>query len=373
MEEDKDRTEEKGKKALAIIAILLCVFLLFFLLNTHMFSGSSKKDKEKKKDKFSLSADDVELDTPEEIKEWVESRYGKVELLSAAETGTGDNRRMECTFRDVEHDFPFRAWSKPSTFLSLDGEHFGYKGTGIGDNYIESFTNWICIQLRPILEEHGIECRDEINKNDISVLSISRAYSFRDNVLVSPSDLWRDDKAFVLSTVRSFNLPRLLDDKLSDMAVVKSAASVREPEPSETPEKKMTEEEVTVDKMLIFLRVSHEIDAEYIRRERVTVGEVPGLLDQVFYGHDVEGEITADTPVYLYYFRYEDKEFFVCDIKVHIVSDDGLRTETQYYQNYHTLRPNLNYPSSKGGNSDAENGNAGGGGGGGGQGGGPNE
>ncbi|MBR6999695.1 MAG: hypothetical protein IKI01_03660 [Lachnospiraceae bacterium] len=366
MEEDKDRTEEAGRKYFAIIAILICFFLVIFLMNPRMFSGSSKKDKEKKKDRFSLSPDDIELDTPEEIKECLEIRYGKVELLSAMETGTGDRRRMECTFRDVEHDFPFQAWSEPNTFLSLDGAHFGYKGAGIGDNYIESFTNWICIQLRPILEEHGIEWRDNIDKNDFSVLSIRRAYSFRDNVLVSPSDLWRDDKGFVLSTVRSFNLPWLLEGKLSDLCVIKSAASVKEPE------RPLTEEE-TVEKMLIFLRVVYKIEAEYIRREETTAGEVPGLLDQVFYEAEVTEEVTVDTPVYLYYFRYEDKEFFVCDIKVRTMSDDGYIRDIQYYQNYHTLRPDRDDPTLPGDDSDAGNGNAGGGGGGGGRSSGPNE
>ena len=357
MEEDRNRVEENGidesiicenrekenedgefgKKAFAIFAIFLVFLCLLLLLNPGMFKDLFKhKDKEKrKKNKFVWSADDVLLDTPEEIKNVIENRYGKMELLSSRETGTGDERRVECIFHDAEHDFSFRAWSEPRDYLTIDRKTFGYKGTYIGDNYIECFTNWISIQLRPLLEEHGIVFQNNIDKNSISARSLGRAYSFRDNVLVSPEDLWYDDKGFVLSTIRSFNPPRELEEKLSEVVVIKTWKSQNNAVTEEPTKIPLSEEEQTVKSMQRKLRETFSIEAEYVKREATTAGEVPGLMDQVFFYR----EVTEDTPVYLYIFRYEEKEFFMCDVEVRQISDDGQRGYILYYQNYQQLKP----------------------------------
>ena len=356
MEEDKNRIEETeidesiihengtaenedekfGKKAFAIFAIFLVFLFILVLLNPDGFKNLFKrKDKDKrKKDRFVLSADQVALDTPEEIRKTMEGRYGKAVLLSSQEIGTGRERHVECFLRDVEHDFPFRAWSSPSS-ISIDGATFGYKGTVIGDNYVECYTNWISIQLRPILEEHGIELRDSIDKNSWSARSLGRAYSFRDNVLVSPEDLWYDDKGFVLSTIRSFNPPREIEEKLSEVVVIKTWKSQNNAVTEEPTKIPLSEEEQTVKSMQRKLRETFSIEAEYVKREATTAGEVPGLMDQVFFYR----EVTEDTPVYLYIFRYEEKEFFMCDVEVRQISDDGQRGYILYYQNYQQLKP----------------------------------
>ncbi|MBO4484931.1 MAG: hypothetical protein J5738_06045 [Lachnospiraceae bacterium] len=347
----ENEDEEFGKKAFAIFAIFLVFLFILVLLNPDGFKNLFKrKDKDKrKKDRFVLSADQVALDTPEEIRKTMEDRYGKAVLLSSQEIGTGRERHVECFLRDVEHDFPFRAWSSPSS-ISIDGATFGYKGTVIGDNYVECYTNWISIQLRPILEEHGIELRDSIDKNSWSARSLGRAYSFRDNVLVSPEDLWYDDKAFVLSTIRTFNPPRAIEERLSEVVVIKTGKSIKDPP---------TEEE-TAKEMFNFLRVQFKIEAEYIRREATTAGDVPGLLDQVFYEVEVKEEVTENTPLFRYYFRYEDKEFYVCDIKVRVIDSRG-NGNIYYYQNYQTMSPDIYYPHGPGGGDDSANVSAGGG------------
>ena len=332
----ENEDEEFGKKAFAIFAIFLVFLFILVLLNPDGFKNLFKrKDKDKrKKDRFVLSADQVALDTPEEIRKTMEDRYGKAVLLSSQEIGTGRERHMECFLRDVEHDFPFRAWSSPSS-ISIDGATFGYKGTTIGDNYVECYTNWISIELRPILEEHGIELRDSIDKNSWSARFLGRAYSFRDNVLVSPEDLWYDDKAFVLSTIRSFNPPRAIEEKLSEVVVIKSGKSQNNAGTEEPTKIPLSEEEQTVKSMQRKLRETFSIEAEYVKREATTAGEVPGLMDQVFFYR----EVTEDTPVYLYIFRYEEKEFFMCDVEVRQISDDGQRGYILYYQNYQQLKP----------------------------------
>ncbi len=330
---EENRDGEFGKKAFAIFAIFLVFLCLLLLLNPGMFKDLFKhKDKEKrKKNKFVWSADDVLLDTPEEIKNVIENRYGKMELLSSRETGTGDERRVECIFHDAEHDFSFRAWSEPRDYLTIDRKTFGYKGTYIGDNYIESFTNWISIQLRPLLEEHGIVFQNNIDKNSMSARSLGRAYSFRDNVLVSPEDLWYDDKGFVLSTIRSFDPPREIEERLSGIVVIKT----RNSQSVEVTKVPLSEEEQTVKSMQRKLQETFSIEAEYVKREAATAGEVPGLMDQVFFYR----QVTEDTPVYLYIFRYEEKEFFMCDVEVRQISDDGQRGYILYYQNYQQLKP----------------------------------
>ena len=353
--ENREKENEDGefeKKAFAIFAIFLVFLFILVLLNPGRFKNLFKrKEKDKsKRDRVVFSPDGVVLDTPEEIEKEIETLYGEVELLSSRETGIGRDRCVECIFRDVAHDFPFRAWSTPAAFFSIDGANFAYKGTYIRSNYVESYTNWISIQLRPILEEHGIELRDSIDKNSWSARSLSRAYSFRDNVLVSPEDLWYDDKAFVLSTIRSFTPPRAIEEKLSEVVVIKTGKSIKDPP---------TEEE-TAKEMFNFLRVQFKIEAEYIRREATTAGDVPGLLDQVFYEVEVKEEVTENTPLFRYYFRYEDKEFYVCDIKVRVIDSRG-NGNIYYYQNYQTMSPDIYYPHGPGGGDDSANVSAGGG------------
>ena len=296
--EKENEDEEFGKKAFVIIAIFLAFLCILLLLNPGRFKNLFKrKEKDKsKRDRVVFSPDGVVLDTPEEIEKEIETLYGEVELLSSRETGTGRDRCVECIFRDVAHDFPFRAWSTPAAFFSIDGANFSYKGTYIRSNYVESYTNWISIQLRPILEEHGILYQSRIDKNSWSARSLGRAYSFRDNVLVSPEDLWYDDKAFVLSTIRSFNPPDEIEERLSGIVVIKT----RNSQSVEVTKVPLSEEEQTVKSMQRKLRETFSIEAEYVKREATTAGEVPGLMDQVFFYR----EVTEDTPVYLYIFRY---------------------------------------------------------------------
>ena len=333
----ENEDEEFGKKAFAIFAIFLVFLFILVLLNPGRFKNLFKrKEKDKsKRDRVVFSPDGVVLDTPEEIEKEIETLYGEVELLSSRETGIGRDRCVECIFRDVAHDFPFRAWSTPAAFFSIDGANFAYKGTYIRSNYVESYTNWISIQLRPILEEHGILYQSRIDKNSMSARSLGRAYSFRDNVLVSPEDLWYDDKAFVLSTIRSFNPPRAIEEKLSEVVVIKSGKSQNNAGTEEPTKIPLSEEEQTAQSMKRKMRDYFSIEAEYVRREATIAGEVPGLMDQVFFYR----EVTEETPVYLYIFRCEEKEFFVCDVEVRQISDDGQRGYILYYQNYQQLKP----------------------------------
>ncbi len=330
---EENRDGEFGGKAFAIFAIFLAFLCILLLLNPGGFKNLFKrKEKDKReRDRVVFSPDGVVLDTPKEIEKEIETLYGEVELLSSRETGIGRERCVECIFRDVAHDFPFRAWSTPAAFFSIDGANFAYKGTYIRSNYVESYTNWISIQLRPILEEHGILYQSRIDKNSMSARSIGRGYSFRDNVLVSPEDLWYDDKAFVLSTIRSFNPPRAIEERLSGIVVIKT----RNSQSVEVTKVPLSEEEQTVKSMQRKLQETFSIEAEYVKREATTAGEVPGLMDQVFFYR----EVTEDTPVYLYIFRYEEKEFFMCDVEVRQISDDGQRGYILYYQNYQQLKP----------------------------------
>jgi len=267
-----------------------------------------------------LDGKSVKLHTKEEMQKILDERYGDAEFVSMEENEEKHQRIF--TYRDAKYGFTYQVTSHPNS-VGMDGSTFYYDGAGIYFGYEEPFLEYFAQQEKENFAKRGIElCEDLTFVENLSYPS-DKKFSMKSKTLVSSPEEYEADAKFVMERVHAYKVvPETTKDyelKVYNAEKIEYLGTLKENGFS-------TAESERVE---YFMQQARELggisDLKYLRTEKKKVSEVPGLSEQNLY--------EKRSTVTVYYFEHEGEEYFIVDLWVAQIGDNGGGIY-QYYQNY---------------------------------------
>ncbi|MBQ9490257.1 MAG: hypothetical protein IJU80_10035 [Lachnospiraceae bacterium] len=272
-----------------------------------------------------LDKKSVKLHTKEEMQKIVDERYGDAELVSIEENEEKHYRIF--TYRDTKYGFTYQVTSHPNA-VGMDGSTFYYDGAGIYYSYEEPFLSYFYEQEKETFARQGIELCEEMGFPSNFEYPVNRKFCLKSKELFSSPEQYGEDMKFVWDRVHAY--------KVVPETTGNYELNVYNSEQAEFLGTLKEDGFVTALEQRIeyYMQQAESLGGiqgvTYLRCEKKKVSEVPGLSDQVLY--------EKKNTVTVYYYSYEGKEYFIVDLWVAQIGENGGGI-FQYYQNYKYYEP----------------------------------
>ena len=268
----------------------------------------------------SLDKKSVKLHTKEEVEKELNERYGDAEFVSMEENKEKHHRIF--TFRDTKYGFTYQVTSKPRS-VGMDGSTFYYDGASLYYEYQEPFLEYFMETEKDTFAKQGIELYEDLDLPRNFEYPTNRKFSLKSKTLISSPEEYENDIQFVWDRVHAYKaVPELMLEygiKVYNSEKVEFLGT-------QTETGFRTAEEQRVES---FMQYAEELGGihgvKFLRCEEKKVSEVPGLSEQNLY--------EKKSKVKVYYYSYEGQEYFIVDLWVAQVGENGGGIY-QYYQNY---------------------------------------
>ena len=203
--------------AITIFAFF-CTFILVPFTALYFEIKSSKEEKITAQNNNSVKEESEYVYSDEESLKYVNDLYGEAELINSVYVTEPEPKRI-CTFRDVKHGFEYTLTShKGICDLFLP-----HSVTALDSDYNAKLTVDLEENIKPILEKEGIVLFYDDDPEKFVENKIT-AYSYRQDIIVTPYSLLDDNKRIIEAAVCNYDYNllkhshnvRLFQEDLSD-------------------------------------------------------------------------------------------------------------------------------------------------------------